>query len=63
MIQNNVKKFKPLLELSLVAGGDNWAKKHENWHRSTLYVQLLPQTGKAQSMTPQTTKYRYRTVI
>ena len=48
---------------SIIAGGDNWAKKHENWHRSTLYVQLLPQTGKAQSMTPQTTKYRYRTVI
>ena len=45
-----------------VAGGDNWAKKHEKWHRSTLFVQLLPQTGKAQSVTPQTTKYPYRTV-
>ena len=47
----------------ILGGGDNLAKKHENWHRSTLYVQLLPQTEKAQSMTPQTTKYRYRTVI
>ena len=26
-------------------------------------MQLLPQNEKAQSVTPQTTKYRYRTVI
>ena len=45
-----------------LAGGDNWGKKHDKLHRSTLFVQLLPQTGKAQSVTPQTTKYTYRTV-
>ena len=39
--------------LFLVAGGGNWAK---------MGVQLLAQTKKAQSVTPQTTKYRYRTV-
>ena len=41
-----------------VAGGDNWAKKHEKEHKLPLYVQLLPQTEKAQPVTPQTTKYR-----
>ena len=46
----------------LVGGGDNWAEKHRNRHRSILILQLLPQTAKAQSMTPQTIKYRYRTV-
>ena len=30
------------LEEEEVAGGDNWAKKHGKWHRSTLFVQLLP---------------------
>ena len=33
------------------------------WHRTTVCEQLLPETEKAQSVTPQTTKYRYRTVI
>ena len=47
----------------LGGGGDNWAKKHGKWHRTTVCEQLLPETGKAQSVTPQTTKYRYRTVI
>ena len=46
-----------------LAGGDKWAKKHGKWHRSALYVQLLAQTEKPQWVTPQTTKYRYRTVI
>ena len=46
-----------------LAGGDKWAKKREKWHRSTQYVQLLARTEKAQWVTPQTTKYRYRTVI
>ena len=49
--------------LPVVAGGDKWAKKHEKWHRPALYVQLLAQTEKPQWVTPQTTKYRYRTVI
>ena len=46
-----------------IAGGDNWPKKHEKLQWSTLFVQFLHQTKKAQSMTPQTTKYRCRTVI
>ena len=49
--------------VSQIAGGDKWAKKHGKWHRSALYVQLLAQTEKPQWVTPQTTKYRYRTVI
>ena len=48
---------------SEIAGGGKWAKMGEKLHRSPLYVQLLAQTEKAQSVTPQTTKYRYRTVI
>ena len=47
----------------IVAGGDNWAKKHGKWHRTTVCEQLLPEIEKAQSVAPQTTKYRYRTVI
>ena len=27
-----------------LARGDNWTNKHEKWHRSTLYVQLQPQS-------------------
>ena len=54
-------KVKPLEPL--VAGGDNWAEMHRKWCRSTLFVQLLPQTEKAQLVTPQTIKYRYRTVM
>ena len=46
-----------------IGGGDNWAKKHEKWHRTTVCEQLLPEIEKAQSVTPQTTKYRYRAVI
>ena len=46
-----------------IAGGDNWAKKHGKWHRTTVCEQLLPEIEKAQSVAPQTTKYRYRTVI
>ena len=49
--------------VSWVEGGDNWAKKHGKWHRTTVCEQLLPEIGKAQSVTPQTTKYKYRTVI
>ena len=45
-----------------LGGGDNRAEKHRNRHRSILILKLLPQTAKAQSMTPQTTKYRHRTV-
>ena len=45
-----------------VGGGGNRAEKHKKWHRSTLFLQLLPQTEKAQLVTPQTTKYRYRRV-
>ena len=45
-----------------VGGGGNRAEMHEKWHRSTLFLQLLPQTEKAQLVTPQTIKYRYRTV-
>ena len=44
-------------------GGDNWAKKHEKVHKLPLYVQFLPQTEKAQPVTTQTPKYRYRAVI
>ena len=43
-----------------LAGGDNWAEMHRNRHRPILFLQLLPQTEKAQSINPQTTKYRYR---
>ena len=32
---------------NVLTGGDNWAKKGEKLHRSTLYVQLLVQTEKA----------------
>ena len=45
-----------------LGGGDNRAEKHRNRHRSILILQLLPQTAKAQSIPPQTTKYRYRRV-
>ena len=41
-------------------GGDNWAEMHRNRHRPIQFLQLLPQTEKAQSVNPQTTKYRYR---
>ena len=47
----------------MVAGGDNWAEKHQKLRKSTQFVHLLPQTQKAQLVTPQTIKYRYRTVI
>ena len=47
----------------MIAGGGNWAEMHRKWCRSTLFVQLLPQTEKAQLVTPQTIKYGYKTVI
>ena len=43
-----------------IAGGDNLAELHRNRHRAILFLQILPQTEKAQSVNPQTTKYRYR---
>ena len=62
VLGNQSQALESLKLLVTVAGGDNWAKKHEKLHRSTLYVRLRPQTEKYQSVTPQTTKYRYRTV-
>ena len=46
--------------LIVVEGGDNGAKTHQKLHRSTPFEQLLPQTEKGQSMTPQTTEYRWK---
>ena len=40
------------VKLTKVAGGDNWAEMHQKWHKSTQFVQLLPQTEKAQLVTP-----------
>ena len=57
------KKKQAFLVAITNAGGDNWAKKHGKWHRTTVCEQLLPEIEKDQSVTPQTTKYRYRTVI
>ena len=34
---------------------DNWAEKHRERHGLILFVQLLPQTEKAQSINPKTT--------
>ena len=42
---------------------DNWAKNLGKWHRTTVCEQLLPEIEKAQSVTPQTSKFRYRRVI
>ena len=52
------KSFFFFINQTRIAGGDNWAEKHEKWHRLSQNVQFLPQTEKAQSVTPQTTKYR-----
>ena len=53
-------KCDPAIYSLFVAGGDNWAKKYEKQcSSSSLYLQLLPQNEKAQSVTPQTTKYIY----
>ena len=48
---------------AILAGGDNWAKKHGKWHRTAVCEQLLPEIEKAESVTPQTSKFRYRRVI
>ena len=45
------------LETFMVQGGDNWAEKHGKLHRTTVCEQLLPETEKVQSVTPQTTNY------
>ena len=39
------------------------SKKCQNGHRCPLFSQLQPQTWKPWSVPPQTSKYRYRTVI
>ena len=44
----------------MIGGGDNQAEKHRKRHRPILFLQLLPQTEKSQSINPQTTKYSYR---
>ena len=52
-----------LVEYPTLEGGDNWAKKHGKWHRTAVCEQLLPEIEKAESVTPQTSKFRYRRVI